>query len=328
MSHRCQLLLSLENWIFCNKGSVRWGIFSFDDFFSFLPLLEPWFEEITPSSLSWRKRVSQLTGTSGGDNKLIKLNRRLGSCSVPVPFSRPSGRPVDELHLLRRPADSRRAGGTPGDGAHLRAQQDAHRWRQHSHHRSVCCRRRAFCRPFLFSRSLSPAAIKSRVPLSASAPSQKWWVPKNKSHFLSPCVQRKLCTSKCGFSFAAALRLRFHDALWWQNVNLHQQTWILYSVRFFSVWMAVIVAVGNHNFNRETKIEWLSCFPLARFKAPLTSTTEACWVSATARWPSSSRTRKKFPRWWTDRSTKPEPTHCSFASSVSGKCVCVCVLIS
>lgn len=46
-----------------------------------------------------------------------------------------SRRPVDELHLHRRPADPRRAGGEAGHRAHLRAQQDAHRRRQHRHHR-------------------------------------------------------------------------------------------------------------------------------------------------------------------------------------------------
>ncbi|XP_061522046.1 phospholipase D1-like isoform X2 [Phycodurus eques] len=46
-----------------------------------------------------------------------------------------NGRPVDQLHLHRRPADARRAGGEAGDRAHLRAQQDAHRRRQRRHHR-------------------------------------------------------------------------------------------------------------------------------------------------------------------------------------------------
>ena len=45
-----------------------------------------------------------------------------------------SGWPVDELHLLRWAADSCRAGGTPCHWAHLRSQQDAHSWRQYSHH--------------------------------------------------------------------------------------------------------------------------------------------------------------------------------------------------
>lgn len=48
-----------------------------------------------------------------------------------------------------------------------------------------------------------------------------------------------------------------------------------------------------------------------------TSTTGACWERGTARWRWSWRTRRRWRRWWTGRSTRPGNTACSSASSAS-----------
>lgn len=48
-----------------------------------------------------------------------------------------------------------------------------------------------------------------------------------------------------------------------------------------------------------------------------TSTTGACWERGTARWRWSWRTRRRWRRWWTGRSTRPGNTPCSSGSSAS-----------